>query len=484
MRLLPCAFLLAQCAIAQVIESVDAKGNRIVVQNTTSSDLPVTPGAVQPKFGGGTCVFVGFHNSTTGPCSDIHIAKYSAEDGTLLLGTYLGGTGSEQLAAYNPEADGSVVVLGISGSTDFLRAGQGLNPFVLRLSPVFDRVVASQRLDKGFYPSHITKAGDTYLLGGMQPGNPPVVYGVQASDLAPRWKTMLPAALTSYIRAMTRLTSGDAVVGALYQSGVEYRSTLFRLRPLDGALLASRTIDGGADLMALAPLPDDSLVAGGVLYPPSFSTDPTGRSGFIRRFDPAFEAVEAPQKLGYRITRLHTDAAGLIGIWGDSSAGLPTTLDAPFRCHSDATDNFYAELPYAQGAPSFVSYMGKPSQKPLPTGGQPACLEPRVQSYAVTLDRGTFPQWSSTYLRKDVAPGELLTIFGSGLADREIRFQPEQTGSIPREFEGTRFLVNGEAVGIVAVSPNQATIAIPQSISGKDTPSTWRSSEMESSLRQ
>jgi hypothetical protein len=42
-----------------------------------------------------------------------------------------------------------------------------------------------------------------------------------------------------------------------------------------------------------------------------------------------------------------------------------------------------------------------------------------------------------------VAPGELLTIFGSGLADREFRFQPEQTGSIPREVEGTRFLVEG-----------------------------------------
>lgn len=59
--------------------------------------------------------------------------------------------------------------------------------------------------------------------------------------------------------------------------------------------------------------------------------------------------------------------------------------------------------------------------------------------------------------------------YGSGFSKGDIRFEPEKTGSVPREFDGTRFLVNGEPVGIVALSPNQASVAMPLSIAGRET---------------
>ena len=60
----------------------------------------------------------------------------------------------------------------------------------------------------------------------------------------------------------------------------------------------------------------------------------------------------------------------------------------------------------------------------------------------------------------EVAPGEMVTVFGSGLSGAEFRFEPEKTGSIPRDVEGTRFLVNGEAVGILSLRNWVASAAV------------------------
>jgi uncharacterized protein (TIGR03437 family) len=46
---------------------------------------------------------------------------------------------------------------------------------------------------------------------------------------------------------------------------------------------------------------------------------------------------------------------------------------------------------------------------------------------------------------------------------------PEVLGSVPREAGNTRFLVDGVPAGIIALSPNRATLAMPFSIAGHDT---------------
>jgi hypothetical protein len=84
---------------------VDAAGNIYVAGHTQSADFPVTPGVAQTKYGGQ---------------SDCFLAKLSSDASRLLYATYLGGARNE-FAEHRPylAADGTVMLTGVSGSSDF-----------------------------------------------------------------------------------------------------------------------------------------------------------------------------------------------------------------------------------------------------------------------------------------------------------------------------------------------------------------------------
>ena len=84
---------------------VDRKGNVYVGGHTESDDLPVTPGAPQVKRGGK---------------SDCFLAALSPDATRLLYMTYLGGKENE-FAEHRMAllADGSVLLTGVTGSSDF-----------------------------------------------------------------------------------------------------------------------------------------------------------------------------------------------------------------------------------------------------------------------------------------------------------------------------------------------------------------------------
>lgn len=61
--------------------------------NTSSTDMPITSGAVQASYGGGT--------------TDAYIARFSSDGTTLSFGTYLGGSGAEYNSTHNLLVDSS-----------------------------------------------------------------------------------------------------------------------------------------------------------------------------------------------------------------------------------------------------------------------------------------------------------------------------------------------------------------------------------------
>ena len=84
---------------------LDAHGNLCAAGHIRTPDLPVTPGAPQPKHAGQ---------------SDCFLAKFSPDASRLLYATYLGGSANEfaeHRLWVNP--DGSVIVTGVTGSPDF-----------------------------------------------------------------------------------------------------------------------------------------------------------------------------------------------------------------------------------------------------------------------------------------------------------------------------------------------------------------------------
>lgn len=82
--------------------AADPQGNIYVAGQTSSADLPVTAGAAQSHYAGG---------------SDAFVAKY-APSGALLWVTYYGGSGGDGARGVAVDANGNVFIAGITSSMD------------------------------------------------------------------------------------------------------------------------------------------------------------------------------------------------------------------------------------------------------------------------------------------------------------------------------------------------------------------------------
>ncbi len=82
----------------------DQQGNIICAGNTGSADFPVTPGAYQPVYNGGTdgCIF-----------------KINSSCTALLFSTYIGGSGADFIESLVTTNSGNIVVCGGTTSTDY-----------------------------------------------------------------------------------------------------------------------------------------------------------------------------------------------------------------------------------------------------------------------------------------------------------------------------------------------------------------------------
>jgi hypothetical protein len=84
--------------------TLDSSGSVYVTGQTTSSDFPVSAGAIR---------------STLGGPSDAYVARLNPSGSTLLYATYLGGAGNDAGAALALDRSGLVSVAGHTESTDF-----------------------------------------------------------------------------------------------------------------------------------------------------------------------------------------------------------------------------------------------------------------------------------------------------------------------------------------------------------------------------
>jgi hypothetical protein len=83
----------------------DAAGNIYIVGDTGSPDLPVTPNALQRKFGGGQ--------------NDGALAVFSPDGSRLLYATYLGGDGDDMIRSLAFGPNGEIYLVGSTASSDF-----------------------------------------------------------------------------------------------------------------------------------------------------------------------------------------------------------------------------------------------------------------------------------------------------------------------------------------------------------------------------
>jgi Beta-propeller repeat len=133
--------------------AVDSAGMIYIVGGTDSPDLPVTHGAFQTTYGGGS-----FCNLTRPWCylGDAFVAKFNptlSGAPSLVYSTYLGGSGDENGAGIAVDSAGNAYVAGQTNSTDFPTVqplqsanGGGYDAFVAELNPSGSALIYSTYL--------------------------------------------------------------------------------------------------------------------------------------------------------------------------------------------------------------------------------------------------------------------------------------------------------------------------------------------------
>jgi hypothetical protein len=188
---------------------VNAQNELVVLGSTSSTNYPTTSGAVQRSFGGGSSV------DPFGPAlgdvyrvangTDLVVTRLSTDGGSLAASTYLGGSGNDGIAAYNPaasarqlpqnygdalrgdvltDAQGNIYLASVSGSFNFpVTAGSfGRNyeggtcdAVVVKLPPALNRLTWSGFLGGSLadaaYSIQLDPSGNAYVGGGTLSNN-------------------------------------------------------------------------------------------------------------------------------------------------------------------------------------------------------------------------------------------------------------------------------------------------------------------------
>jgi uncharacterized protein (TIGR03437 family) len=219
----PVIFALDQNLILVDAMAGDPEGNLYITGQTSSSILPTTVGAVQPAYGGGTCVAfsIGPGGPSDFPCPDAFVIKLDAM-GQIVYATYLGGDGFDSGSSIAADSSGSVYI----GGTTFAGTTQNNFPttpdaafrnpngsgFITKLNPAGSKLVYSTYIPVAVDGIAIDGQGSAYFVGNTNVmGAPfPVTPGALQTSSANPGSTGVVAKLNA---------AGTALVYGTYLGG-------------------------------------------------------------------------------------------------------------------------------------------------------------------------------------------------------------------------------------------------------------------------
>jgi len=413
-----------------------SNGTLVVTGITDSTDFPVSAAALQRVYGGPPAPpFLG------GPfAGDFFASRIDQNSGILLQSTYLGGPNGDTAGESALAADGSVYFLpklftnssaGMAVTPGaLLQACNGtpcVNGYVARLAPQMDKLIYA-----------------TYLPGSVD----------ATARLGPDGSVYYAAS-----------SNGDfpATPGAYQTKPVGgYDGFVARMDPTGTKLLFGTYIGGPTSdvILHIAVAPDGSVWAA------------------VDSF------VECCVDIQNRL--VHFDATGqhLLGqapfgadeMLVDPSGNLILLTDGSFTISPNALQAAPCGTPFAYlkisptGQTLYATYLPKgPSITSLSSRGLPI-LQFNNQSFEIddSQPNGVFAGCiadGASFSGIDIfSPGEIITIFGSGLGPAKgIPFQLDN-GRVPTTLGGTRVLVNGQPAPLLYSSYGQVNAILPFSL--------------------
>ncbi len=156
--------------------AVDASGNAYVGGSTYSTNFPTANAVQATKIG----------------TFDAFVTKLNAAGNALVFSTYLGGGGGEDVRDIAVDSQGSAVVTGITGSSDFptvnpMQAVYGgtVDGFVTKLNPAGNALIYSTYLGgsnfETAYGVAVDMAGNVYVAGYTESTNFPTANAMQSA---------------------------------------------------------------------------------------------------------------------------------------------------------------------------------------------------------------------------------------------------------------------------------------------------------------
>jgi uncharacterized protein (TIGR03437 family) len=439
--------------------AVDTDGSVIIGGATTSTNLPVSEGALHPT-----------RPSNLGSS---FVAKYDNGLRSREFSTYIGApNGATRVTAVAGDRQGNVLIAGTTDSRDFettsgafnRNAGVGMG-FAMRLN--------GAGRNRGF----ATFLGTGSPVGiAADPQANVIVVGTTGSRTYP--------------------VTPDAV-----QTALRGQSDMFVTRVnIAGALLYSTYLGGVGTDQANDLVTDNAGIAyvAGVSYSTGFpgTTDVLGEVGtgvLFRLNGTRLDWTRTIRANGATTgSSLHLDGGGNIVVVGSTSGShFPTTSGAHRRCVADnasgGVSGFYGR--YGQDGTLQYSTLVNENltgvdwavttpdgdvitfNRPPPQFERLPASELRRYSYAAgSSTRVECVVNAASYKAGTVTPGMIVTLFGKGMGPAEGAVMTlDASGKVPAAGVGVRVLFNGTAAPLLYVREDQINAVVPFAVTGFDT---------------
>jgi uncharacterized protein (TIGR03437 family) len=385
--------------------------------------------------------------------ANIFVAEVSSDGKTLLAETYFGGDG-DTIAALQVDAAGSVYLAGTARSTGFpttpgayqrqpAASSQGTcassaDQFVAKFDGTLKTLVFSTLI--GGSSSGTT---DAFAIG---PDGSLYLTGTRGTVRGPCWD-----------RVFTRLAA-DASAAIYSNSGLQ----------LSGGYTIAVDADGSAYVGG-----DNRVYTGPA-------------AGAVLKFNPQGVQV-ASQEIGGYISSLAISGSELTLTGSASTETLATTSGSPPAC---VLAERYSSIPYVArlSLPSLqIAYAGYLPARNLWLVGPEKVLASYPYSGAVPLavlapgppqagtvtclaNAATYSGYNSSYHGFAMAPGEILSLFGSQIGpSTAATAEFDATGAIASQLAGTQVLIDGQPAPLLYAALNQINLVAPFALTAGKT---------------
>jgi uncharacterized protein (TIGR03437 family) len=482
--------------------AVGSDGSAYVTGNTNSPDFPVTAGALQPTY------FEGDQNQG-------FLAKVNPA-GSLAYSTFINGTASTQITGIALDAAGDVFLTGIGGPGYVLSSDQPAEGFILELNAGLSKVLLSIY---GYGGGRIAldKQGNMFVAGSAQPTItftatleltlPPLPIGAFQSTHAARFCYTLgsgPSPGGSYLcqyQYVAKLDPTGAPLWATYVTGTY------------GAIVGGMAVDSAGNvIVAGTTYSDDYPVTAGAFQtayaaaaPPlpvpagsTFSAPPPA-TGYVTKINASGTGLIWSTYFGGsyadQITGMAVSPAGEIFLSGQAaSSDLPAVAGTADGCRPSASQElgFVTRLAsdgttagptqLVQNAPACTYFAcnallydvvpAYPSGWPLALRSDGTLLLAGTNGTVAAADFSSSSRLSCVVDPADyvqlstVAPGQLLTLFGTDLAPAAPFIPPTGVAASTASF-GVYF--NGIPAPILYSDAQQVNVQVPYEIAGQTT---------------